>query len=116
MDGQKFPIKAVVAPVPVLCGSDLPLEELILRRMSKEKFAEYFKLREEEVFAVMTRTQSRKEHKAEEQQTQKKEVAQRTANPLESEMTVQTARDDSEENEETKEANSGFDFIEDLFG
>ena len=58
----------------------------------------------------------RKEHKAEEQQTQKEEVSQRTANPLESEMTVQTAGDDSEENEETKGARLGFDFTEDLFG
>ena len=63
VDGQKIPIEAAVAdklPVQVLLGSDLPLEKLIVRRISKESFAECSKLKVEEAFAVMTRSQSRK--------------------------------------------------------
>ena len=100
----------------VLLGGDLPLEELIVRRMSKKKFAECSNLREEEAFALMTKSQSRKERKAEEQQMQEKEAAQGTVNHLESKATARTAGDDFEERNETDEANPGFDFAEDLFG
>ena len=53
VDGQKISIDGAMAdklPVQVLLGSDLPLEKLIVRRISKESFAECSKLRVEEAF------------------------------------------------------------------
>ena len=85
IQGRTLQVEAAVSndlPVPVLLGTDLLLEEMIIESSAPETLQKYSKTLEDESFAVVTRGQERYEQQKEEKQMSQEKAAQGVAKPL----------------------------------
>ena len=82
VDGVERQLEVAVAkelPVPVLLGADMPLEELIVMKLSGQRLKEIVT---DESFAVLTRSQVRRDTEAQKQCLDEERKTQGVASPL----------------------------------
>ena len=82
VDGVERQLEVAVAkelPVPVLLGADMPLEELIVMKLSGQRLKEIVT---DKSFAVLTRSQVRRDTEAEKQCLDEERKTQGVASPL----------------------------------